>query len=87
MAETTHEVDGGAPDSPFRSQKGRFNRLAAECRRVGLPLEELPDDLERIRHLVQDRKMDEALEYMHRIRLDLVARILFEASDAARTTR
>ena len=50
--------------------------LSAECRRAGISLEHVPEEIQSVRDLVVEHRYDAALERIRELKLDLLARLL-----------
>ncbi len=60
----------------FRDETARVRTLTSECRRLGIFLEDIPEELVLIRGLLHDGHLDEALTRIRELKLELLARLL-----------
>ena len=77
----TPEDDEAAYARTFRIETAGIRNLTEECLRAGIALEGLPDELGRIRSLLQDEQLGAALERIREIKLGLLAEILLQGPD------
>lgn len=65
-----------------RIETARARDLATECRRLGISLEHVPSELEVIRTLVRQARMEDALHHIRVVKLDLLARLLLQGPES-----
>lgn len=77
----THEKEDVAHAKTLRVVTERIRHLSEACTRAGITLERLPEEIGRIRTLLQENNTDAALERIREIRLPLLAEILLQEPD------
>ena len=70
------DAGSGASTNSLRAETARMRDLSAECRRAGISLEHVPEEIQSVRDLVVERRYDAALERIRELKLDLLARLL-----------
>lgn len=81
VVSVTHENEDVAYAKAFRVETERIRKLSEECKRAGITLERLPEEIGRIRTLLQEKNMDAALDRIREIRLQLLAEILLQGPE------